>query len=197
MRLQSYLADENSDKACECPACGWTGPEKSTLAISDLDQRIAPGETVPVGECPECGALCHYTEVEKNTGAALAIAVSGLASLVTQLENDPEDSEDAALAAQGRALLNRLGRMVGPQPPQPGDMIHGRDSLLHPHPSDERRKEKKIPAVERRVMIPTQAEIVYALRRLVDACNAFAPGDVAFEPRDHARDLLARLPVSP
>lgn len=27
--------------------------------VKDLDQRVGPGETVPTGECPKCGAVCH------------------------------------------------------------------------------------------------------------------------------------------
>ena len=54
-----------------------------------------------------------------KTGAALAVAVSGLASLVTQLERPALEVRDMAqdrkvLAVQGRALLNRLGAMVKP-----------------------------------------------------------------------------------
>jgi len=30
--------------------------------IPDLLQRISPGEPVPLGECPECGALVHAAE---------------------------------------------------------------------------------------------------------------------------------------
>lgn len=27
--------------------------------VTDLEQRVAPGEPVPVGECPACGAVVH------------------------------------------------------------------------------------------------------------------------------------------
>ena len=27
--------------------------------IKDLHERVGPGEVVPFGECPDCGALCH------------------------------------------------------------------------------------------------------------------------------------------
>ena len=30
--------------------------------IPDLLQRISPGEPVPIGECPDCGALVHAEE---------------------------------------------------------------------------------------------------------------------------------------
>lgn len=47
-----------------CDNCGKTFAEESELAhvfpdIPDLLERIAPGETVPIGECPDCGALVH------------------------------------------------------------------------------------------------------------------------------------------
>jgi hypothetical protein len=27
-----------------------------------MEERIAPGEVLPIGECPGCGAFCHYIE---------------------------------------------------------------------------------------------------------------------------------------
>lgn len=30
--------------------------------IPDLLERISPGEPVPIGECPDCGALVHAEE---------------------------------------------------------------------------------------------------------------------------------------
>lgn len=32
------------------------------LPIKDVMQRVAPGEFMPAGECPECGAVCHSQE---------------------------------------------------------------------------------------------------------------------------------------
>jgi len=57
---------------------------------------------------------------DNDLGGALAVAVSGIASLVTQLEpyNRPDACDDdraeiiGNIATQGRALLNRLGLMV-------------------------------------------------------------------------------------
>ena len=50
----------------ECDNCGKVS-EESELShafpnIPDLVERIAPGEPVPFGECPECGALMHAIE---------------------------------------------------------------------------------------------------------------------------------------
>lgn len=120
----------------------------------------------PIPALADILAANAMREPQPDTRAALAVAVSGIASLLTQLEvvarfildGEPMEGEDEegepimcemsiddayttasesvavarTVAEQGRALLNRLGLMVS----QPGDMIDGRDSLLHPHPSD-------------------------------------------------------------
>lgn len=59
---------------------------------------------------------------ENNTGAALAIAISGISALCTTMEHSARSvmsadvlrSDAAIVAQQGRALLNRLGKMVAP-----------------------------------------------------------------------------------
>ena len=47
----------------ECGNCGKVSDEKELRHvfpdIPDLTERIAPGEPVPFGECPKCGALAH------------------------------------------------------------------------------------------------------------------------------------------
>lgn len=43
-----------------CQNCDWTGSEIYVKTdIPHLSERVAPGEPMPLGECPECGALCH------------------------------------------------------------------------------------------------------------------------------------------
>jgi len=46
-----------------CDNCAWTGKTLDVQPIHDLEERIAPGEVVPAGECPECGALAHLVQV--------------------------------------------------------------------------------------------------------------------------------------
>lgn len=43
----------------ECQDCGkaWTYDQLGD--IHDLEARLEPGDPMPAGECPECGALCH------------------------------------------------------------------------------------------------------------------------------------------
>jgi predicted RNA-binding Zn-ribbon protein involved in translation (DUF1610 family) len=40
-----------------CDDCGWTGDTLNE--VSRVHERVDPGEKMPEGECPECGALQH------------------------------------------------------------------------------------------------------------------------------------------
>lgn len=46
----------------KCGDCGKTWIEEELKPIKHLEQRVAPGEEMPSGECPDCGALCHASE---------------------------------------------------------------------------------------------------------------------------------------
>ena len=49
-------------RTARCQNCCWHGTREETLEIHDLGQRVQPGEAMPVGECPECGALAAWEE---------------------------------------------------------------------------------------------------------------------------------------
>ena len=48
--------------------CGLWDEEDLKLDIPHLYERVSPGEPMPAGECPGCGALCHKYE-EKYAAA--------------------------------------------------------------------------------------------------------------------------------
>lgn len=50
-----------------CQDCNWRGPDTELREIKDLYQRVDPGEPMPSGECPECGALCQPTDDDGTT----------------------------------------------------------------------------------------------------------------------------------
>lgn len=66
--------DDDQDEAeVRCQGCDWTGTEDQVALqgamIPDLWQRVEPGEVMPFGECPECGALVHQiAQEERSTG---------------------------------------------------------------------------------------------------------------------------------
>lgn len=48
-----------------CQNCDTCHPESRLLPIEDLAQRVEPGEPMPSGECPDCGALCQLEEMKQ------------------------------------------------------------------------------------------------------------------------------------
>lgn len=59
---------------CVCDNCGWEGPEDKLgcelINVHRLWDRIDPGGVVPVGECPECGALAYYESEDESKASA-------------------------------------------------------------------------------------------------------------------------------
>ena len=50
-----------------CANCSRTFTEEEDLAeISDLWGRVLPGDTMPSGECRQCGALCYPADAEQE-----------------------------------------------------------------------------------------------------------------------------------
>jgi len=66
-----------------CQNCGSAFPaERELPAVQALGQRVSPGELMPSGECPECGALCHLEAPEGTVSSyamppAIVIFVEG------------------------------------------------------------------------------------------------------------------------
>jgi hypothetical protein len=56
---------DDDDERAECANCGWTGSADDCGEIKDIFERVAAGEEMPAGECPECGCLCHLTDKEE------------------------------------------------------------------------------------------------------------------------------------
>jgi hypothetical protein len=46
----------------ECQNCGARWSEDQLNILEDTHERVAPGEPMPAGECPECCAVCHEVE---------------------------------------------------------------------------------------------------------------------------------------
>ena len=91
--------------------------------IPDLLQRISPGEPVPIGECPDCGALVHAEEekptlvcsvcgdavAESNLREHLALHHPGAQQLSWEAVRDQFRLQDGAPARQaGGAKVERI-----------------------------------------------------------------------------------------
>lgn len=51
-----------SEESFECQDCGREWEEDDLYPVEDISERVAPGEPMPSGECPWCGAVCHPVE---------------------------------------------------------------------------------------------------------------------------------------
>jgi len=49
-----------------CDNCGGEYVAAQLNPVADLWERVSPGDTMPDGECPECGALCFVTETPED-----------------------------------------------------------------------------------------------------------------------------------
>jgi Zn finger protein HypA/HybF involved in hydrogenase expression len=58
---------ELMDWNCECANCGKRFRQEDLAPIDDIFQRVSPGEIMPAGQCPNCGALASLIEFERVT----------------------------------------------------------------------------------------------------------------------------------
>jgi predicted RNA-binding Zn-ribbon protein involved in translation (DUF1610 family) len=63
-------------KKIRCENCDWDGDldGKNHVALTEVDNlaaRISPGERVPAGECPDCGAFVHLDNMTIDDALAV------------------------------------------------------------------------------------------------------------------------------
>ncbi|APH74132.1 hypothetical protein [Aquibium oceanicum] len=67
---QCYIQTENDDDPCICDDCGETHRADELDMVTDIEERISPGEIVPAGQCPSCGALAHLVNPPEYSAQA-------------------------------------------------------------------------------------------------------------------------------
>lgn len=50
-----------------CNNCGAKWDKENVIYVFDLQQRVDPGGIMPIGECPDCGALCYPAKKRSPT----------------------------------------------------------------------------------------------------------------------------------
>ena len=81
--FKNYLTGK---EPVECQNCDWTGFASDLLSICDAEERIFPGEIVPAGECPDCGALAHLNEENTTEGQATSGLLAALELAETTIQ---------------------------------------------------------------------------------------------------------------
>lgn len=118
-----------------CQNCDWTGSHDELNDIKDYDERVAPGEPEPTGECPECGALCHEADDEgeertysfklgtwditaSNFDDAKRYLLDDLAEYVSEehLAGDDDEPAPPSVNAELLAALERVTEFFGDLP---------------------------------------------------------------------------------
>jgi len=107
----------------ECQNCGSVWDAEDLREVEDLHMRVAPGEPMPSGECPSCGAVCHpHDEGDYLTrcpccgdGSLFLVSFSGSCGIPV--------SRDGWSVTDGRALDTSderftCGRGCGQVPPE-------------------------------------------------------------------------------
>lgn len=100
----------------ECNNCGEVYPETADLApISDLTERVMPGEPMPLGECPACGALVSL--IERHEYPILMTVLSKTQSAARDAATrmiDAVAEQDDHTTITGAALLHQTTQQSTP-----------------------------------------------------------------------------------
>jgi len=56
---ETDVDDQDKFGDYRCQDCESTWSVDALDPITHLIQRVGPGEIMPAGQCPECGAVCH------------------------------------------------------------------------------------------------------------------------------------------
>jgi len=81
------LTDEDIYQRYECQNCGTKWTAKELEPVEDVLERVAPGEKMPAGQCPECGAVCHQVE-EDEVGDDMCDACGESNRVVDHIDED-------------------------------------------------------------------------------------------------------------
>lgn len=84
---ECYLRADDESALCYCDNCGHECVANELGMIVDIQERLTPGETVPAGQCPECGAL-SYLKTPPKWSAEARIAKMGSALRSIRIARD-------------------------------------------------------------------------------------------------------------
>lgn len=102
----------------QCQDCGATLQDSEVVPAKDLSLRVEPGEPMPSGECPFCGALCHIVNVKLPDKIIVDTEDDRYATFYIRDENREHVEVDEAYANRINASLqfiNDMARFTTPE----------------------------------------------------------------------------------
>tara|TARA_B100000929_G_scaffold214052_1_gene171014 strand:+ start:8673 stop:10298 length:1626 start_codon:yes stop_codon:yes gene_type:complete len=63
-KLKDQIVTAANERKVACANCEWIGDEDECRPIEHISERVMPGEIMPAGECPKCGAVAHIISDE-------------------------------------------------------------------------------------------------------------------------------------
>lgn len=67
---EALIHEVDDEDMSKCQNCDLVWADSILInPIPDLSMRVAPGEIMPSGECPACGAVCHTVKKSKKAKA--------------------------------------------------------------------------------------------------------------------------------
>jgi len=85
-----------------CDNCSSEWTKNDLDSIDDLEARVLPGEPMPAGQCPECGAVCHGVKTKFNHAYQMAFEV------VSDSKNPNDNTVFEILSGLSQRLTNLL-----------------------------------------------------------------------------------------
>ena len=92
-----------------CPNCDWKGATSKLDDAQDLLQRLEPGDIVPDGQCPDCGALVCESNPLVAAAPDLLAALRGMLDKF-QYDTLPEESGWDEVETARAAIAKAEGR---------------------------------------------------------------------------------------
>ncbi len=104
-----------------CQSCGWNGPADRCGPLKNAWERVAPGDAMPAGECPECNASAMLDE--DNSEPCVRIETTPA----------PERATHFPVRSTARALASVMGTAAGTWSYRVQDMArHGFRVAVYP-----------------------------------------------------------------
>lgn len=104
------MTDVTESNRVGCANCDWTGTRDEVEPYRDFWSRVQPGEIIPAGDCPLCGAFAYLTPEpvddpdEEPETPRFKVFLQQYAEQIADVEVEAKDPVDAITKAKEQAV---------------------------------------------------------------------------------------------